>query len=190
VRYLILLLATFLFARINPFEPVITPKNTSVVKPKYFKEVKVYLPSDARVLKKIIFVYQSVSSDIKQKEVQIDKDVDFHAPIIVTHNPQEISMKKYKLTKFLTLYVKDKKIFLKTKDKLLRSFFLVKPFRIVLDFKRRSDFPTVKKKISNEFLTKVVIGSHRNFYRVVLYFDSNYKYRVTRTDEGVKIVCW
>jgi hypothetical protein len=179
-----------LFARINPFEPVITPKNTIIVKPKYFKKAEVYLPNDARVLKKIIFVYQNASSDIKQKEVEINKDIDFHSPIIITHNPNPIKMKKVRISKFLTIFIKDKKIFLKTKDKLIRHFFLIKPFRIVLDFKRYSSFPTIVKKISDKFLTKVVVGAHRKYYRVVLYFDSNYNYKIFKTDEGIKIVCW
>jgi len=190
VRFLVLLIGVLLFARMNPFEPVITPQNTTVVKPQYFKKAKVYLPSDARVLKKIIFVYQNLNSDIKQKEVVINKDIDFHSPIIVLHNPKEVGFKKYRISKFMTIYIKDKKILIKTKDKLIRSFFLVKPFRIILDFKRKSDFPTIKKHISNIFLKKVVVGSHGSFYRVVLYFDTNYKYKLTKTDEGVKIECW
>ena len=190
MRFLILLLGVILFARINPFEPVITPKNTSVIKPEYFKEAKVYLPSDARVLKKVIFVYQNLNSDIKQKEVVINKDIDFHSPIILQHKPAPVKLKKYRISKFLTIYVKDKKILLKTKDKLIRHFFLVKPFRIILDFKRYSNFPTIKKRISDKFLKKVVVGAHGKYYRVVLYFDANYKYKLTKTIEGVKIECW
>ena len=70
--------ATFLFARINPFEPVVTPENIIKVKPTYFKKAVVNMPSDARILKRIIFVYQSVSSDIDQKIVDIDKNIDFN----------------------------------------------------------------------------------------------------------------
>jgi len=190
VRFLIVLLAVFLFARENPFEPVITPQNIIKVKPQFFTKAKVYLPKDARVLKKIIFVYQNLDSDIKQKEVLINKDIDFHSPIIVLHKPKPVGMKKYKLTSFLTLYIKNRNILLKTKDRLIRHFFLVKPFRIVLDFKRYSNFPTIKKYISKEFLQKVVIGAHRSFYRVVLYFDANYQYKLTKTPEGIKIECW
>jgi len=191
VKYLIFLMGVLLFARVNPFEPVIKPESQKVIKPKYFKKAEVFLPSDARILKKIIFVYQNPDSDIKQEEVVINKNIDFHSPIIITHNPEiSDSFKKYKLTSFLTLYVKGKKILLKTKDKLIRKFFLVKPFRIVLDFDNDTDFPTVEKKISKTFLTKAAVGSHIGFYRVVLYFDSNYKFKVTKNVEGVMIECW
>ena len=177
--------ATFLFARINPFEPVVTPENIIKVKPTYFKKAVVKMPSDARILKRIIFVYQSVSSDIDQKIVDIDKNIDFHSPIIVTHNPKSFAPKSYNFRLF-KLYIKDKSVFIETKDKLLRHFFLVEPFRLVLDFKRKSDFPTIRRKI-NTFVTKVIVGSHSLFYRVVLYLDANYDYKVKKEDKGIRI---
>ena len=190
MKYLFLLMSAFLIlnARINPFEPVIKPDNIVKIKPEYFKKAVVKLPNDARVLKKIIFVYQSLSSDIKQKIVDIDKNIDFHSPIIVTHNPKSFGVKKIYF-RYFTLYVKDRSVFIKTKDKLLRAFFLTKPFRLVLDFKRKCDFPTIKRKL-NTFVKKVVVGSHGSFYRVVLYLDANYEYKIKKTKEGIKIDFW
>jgi hypothetical protein len=176
---------SFLFARLNPFEPVITPENITKVKPEYFKKAVVYLPSDARVLKKIIFVYQNINSDILKKEVNINKNIDFHSPIIITHNPKNFGFRKVYL-KYFTMYIKNKKVFIKTKDPLIRAFFLIAPFRLVLDFKRKTDFATVKKNL-NTFIKKVVIGSHGSFYRAVLYLDANYKYRIKKLDEGIEI---
>ena len=51
--------ATLLFARVNPFEPVVKPYNYEIIKPDYFKTKKVYFPNDARVLKKL-FLYIKV----------------------------------------------------------------------------------------------------------------------------------
>jgi len=181
----IILCFTFLFGRINPFEPVIFPTNKNIVKPKYFTKAIVYLPSDARILKKIVFIYQSVSSDVKKKIVKIDKNIDFHSPIVITHKPKNFGIKKFYFGRFV-LYIKNKKAFIKTKDKLIRSFFLIAPFRLVLDFRANNDFPTIRKKI-NTFIKKVVVGSHSGFYRVVIYLDSNYKYKITKMDEGIEI---
>jgi hypothetical protein len=176
------------FARINPFEPVINPNETlKIVKPKYFHKAKVKLPDDARVLKKIIFVYQNLNSDILQKEVLINKNIDFHSPIIITHNPQNFGMKEIKFDSLFTLFIKNKKIFIKTKDKLIRKIFLVEPFRLVLDFRKDADFLTIKRIIKDAIVKKVVVGNHDGYYRVVLYFDANYKYKITPMDEGVKI---
>jgi hypothetical protein len=183
-----LIISVFVFARINPFEPVINPnENIKVVKKDYFKSTKVYLPDDARVLKKIIFVYQSLNSDIKQKEVLINKNIDFHSPIIIKHNPQDFGMKEIKFNSLFSLFIKNKKIFIKTKDKLIRKMFLVEPFRLVMDFKRDANFLTIKRTIKNSVVKKVVVGNHKGYYRVVLYFDANYKYKITPMDEGVKI---
>ena len=176
-----------LFARINPFEPVITPQNTIIVKQQYFKNAKVFLPKDARVLKKIIFIYQSLSGDIKEKQILINKNIDFHSPIVIFHKPQNFSIKEMKFDSLFSLYIKNKKIFLKTKDKLIRNFFLIKPFRLVFDFKKNTDLLTIKRNIKSGIVKKVIVGNHNGYYRVVLYFDANYKYKITKTDEGIKI---
>ncbi|GAX86989.1 conserved hypothetical protein [Lebetimonas natsushimae] len=183
-----LIIGIFAFARINPFEPVISPdKSIKIVKQEYFKKTKVYLPNDARILKKIIFVYQSLDGDVKNKEVLINKNIDFHSPIIITHNLQNFEMKEIKFDSLFSLYIKDKKIFIKTKDKLIRKMFLIKPFRLVLDFKRNADFLTIKRTIKKSVVKKVVVGNHNGYYRVVLYFDANYKYKIQEMDEGIKI---
>jgi len=182
----LLIFPLILFARINPFEPVITPENINIKKPKYFHKVIVYLPNNARILKKIIFVYQTLDSDIKQKEVSINKAIDFHSPIIVTHNPKNFSMKILKFPTF-KLFIKNKKLFFNTKDKLLRIFFLTEPFRLVLDFKRNVDFLTIQKKVKNSFVKKIVVGAHSGFYRVVVYFDAKYSYKVKKDINGVLI---
>ena len=181
----IILLIGLLFARENPFKPVLHP--TSIVKktPHYFRKATFYLPKDARILKRVIFEYQSVNSDIKQKAFVINKDIDFHAPLILTHHPKDFSVieEDFGIIKF---FAKRNRIFIQTKDRLIRSFFLVKPFRLVLDFDRYVNFPT-KKMEFDSFIKRIVIGSHGNFYRVVIYFDSNYKYKLTKELDGVRI---
>lgn len=186
-KLLFLFILTFLYARINPFEPVVKPQNTIVINPTYFKETKVILPSDARILKEVVFVYQSVSGDIKEKKVEINKHIDFHKPIFISHTPKNFPLKELNFLDLFKMYIKNKKILINTKDKLIRHFFLVKPFRIVLDFKKDADFLTIKKFLKNSIVKKVVVGNHDGYYRVVIYFDAKYMYKITKTDEGVKI---
>ena len=186
-KILFLFISTLLFGRINPFEPVITPYKQNIISPKYFKSKKVYLPNDARVLKKIIFIYQNVSGDIKQKEIKIDKYIDFHKPIYISHSPKKFKMRSLTFLNLFTIYVKDKKILIKTNDKLIRHFFLVKPFRIVLDFQREADFLTIKRTLKNYFIKKIVVGNHKGYYRAVIYFDAKYLYKLTKIKEGIKI---
>ena len=186
-KVLYLFILTFLFGRINPFEPVVTPSKQNMINPEYFKSTKVYLPNDARVLKKIIFVYQNVNGDIKQKDLKIDKYVDFHKPIYVSHSPEKFKPKTITFKNLFTMYIKNKKILMKTKDKLIRHFFLVDPFRIVLDFKKEADFLTTKRDLENYFVKKVIVGNHKGYYRVAIFFDAKYLYKLTRTKKSVKI---
>jgi len=186
-KLLFLFISTVLIARMNPFEPVVKPQNTIVISPKYFKEEKVVLPSDARVLKEVVFVYQSVSGDIKEKRVEINKRIDFHRPIYITHSAKKFPLRELHFLNLFTMYIKDKTILIRTKDRLLRKFFLIKPFRIVLDFKRKADFLTIKKTLKNSIVKKVVVGNHKGYYRVVIYFDTKYMYKIKQISEGIKI---
>ncbi|WP_024791320.1 MULTISPECIES: AMIN domain-containing protein [unclassified Lebetimonas] len=188
MRILILIIMNvLLFARINPFEPVINPQNKIIIKPEFFKEKKVYFPNDARILKKIIFVYQNSSGDIKNKEILINKNIDFHSPVVIIHKPKTFGIKEYKFDSLFTLFIKNKKLFIKTKDKLIRNMFLIRPFRLVLDFQKNADFLTMKRIIKQYFVKKIVVGNHKGFYRIVIYFDTNYSYKLTKTEEGIKI---
>lgn len=182
--YIFLIFPLILFARINPFEPVITPQNTIVVKPKYFTKKRIYPPKNARILKKIIFIYQTLSGDEKKQIIDINKNVDFHSPIVIVHKPVKFSMREIDFPNF-KMFVKDKKILIQTKDKLLRAFFLADPFRLVMDFKKQTNFLTIKKTLKNSYIKKVVVGSHSGFYRIVIYFDAKYSYKIKKSSEGI-----
>ena len=184
--FLFLLFPVFLLARINPFKPVINPQNTIIVKPKYFTKQKIYPPKDARILKKIVFEYQTLSGDIKKQMVKINKNIDFHSPILISHLLRKFPLKEFDFPNF-KLFVKNKKLFIQTKDKLLRNFFLADPFRLVLDFKRNTNFLTITKTVKNSYIKKIAVGSHSGFYRIVIYFDAKYSYKTKKSPEGVII---
>lgn len=186
-KFIFLFIVSVLSARINPFEPVVKTQNAIIINPSYFKEAKVVLPSDARVLKKIVFVYQSVSGDIKNKEIKINKHIDFHKPIFISHTPKKFSMQALSFLNLFKMYIKNKKILIRTNDRLLRNFFLVQPFRLVLDFQKNANFLTIKKPLKNSFVKKVAVGNHNGYYRVVIYFDAKYMYKLTKISEGIKI---
>lgn len=181
-----LLLFTLLFARENPFEPVVKPLNQKIVKREIFHKTKLYLPDDARVLKKVIFVYQTLNGDIKKKEVLINKDIDFHYPFTIIHKYVAFHKKYLKFANLFSLEVDKREIKIFTKDKKIRSFFLVSPFRIIVDFVRDANFLTISKNL-NTYLKKVVVGNHDGYYRVVFYFDANYNYKIKKFDKGYKI---
>jgi len=187
LKFIFLLIPLFLFARINPFEPVLTPNETNITKFSFFNKVKVKLPSNARILKKVIFVYETLESDIKQKEIKINKNIDFHYPFIISQKKEKFQIKILNFPIF-RMYIKNYKIFIKTKNILIRNFFLAEPFRLVLDFKSGNlNFLTISKLIKHLFVKKVVLGAHIGFYRIVIYFDTKYAYKIKKDPEGILI---
>jgi len=185
MRVLFLLLTTLLFARENPFIPVVTNENNNLIKKEIFNSKIVKLPNDARIIKSVIFKYQALNGSIKKIEYPINKAIDWHNPIIISSKIKTPPTFEVKLL-FLNFYIKQHKLFIQTKDKIIRSFILVKPFRYVIDFKANKNFLTDTKK-TNTFIKQIVMGNHNNFYRVVLYLDGAYQTSIKNTEEGYLI---
>jgi hypothetical protein len=182
---LFLLLTTLVFARENPFVPVVTNENNNIIKKEMFSSKKITLPNDARVIKSVIFKYQALNGSIKEIEYPINKAIDWHNPIIISTQKQKLPTEKFQIL-FLNLYIKNHRLFIQTQDKLIRNFILVKPFRYVIDFKANKNFLTYSKK-TNTFIKNIVLGNHNGFYRVVLYLDGTYKTSIQKTEEGYLI---
>jgi hypothetical protein len=180
--FLFLLVVILLQARENPFVPVITNKNNILIKKEMFSQAKVKLPSDARILKSVTFTYQTLTGAVLNKTIKINKAINWHSFIYISQKKIVFRPKKLKIA-FLNFYIDSHKLFIETSDKMIRHFILVKPFRVVLDFKANKNFLTYRKNI-NSFIKKVVIGNHSNFYRVVLYTDGVYKTIVKKKIEG------
>jgi len=186
MRIILFLLFTIsLFARSNPFQPVVTNENNHIIKKDIFKKKIIHLPNEARVLKSVIFEYQTLTGSIKKIKTPINKDIDWHNPLILSTKIHTLNAKQIKVG-FLDFYIKNHKLLIQTQDKLIRKFMLVKPFRYVIDFKADKNFLTFTKK-TNSFIKKIVIGNHSNFYRVVLYLDGAYKANIKKNDEGYLI---
>jgi len=182
---LLLLVVILLNARENPFIPVITNNNKNLIKKTLFKDIKTNLPSDARVLKSITFTYQTLTGEIKNKTIIINQAINPNNPLYIAELIKKVKSKFIKM-KFLKLYIKDYKLFIQTKDKMIRNFILVKPFRVIIDFKANKSFLTYKKKL-NSFITKAILGNHDGFYRLVLYTNGVYKPIIKKTAEGYLI---
>ena len=190
-----------LFARENPFFPVngSTVPNYStnqIEKPENFQSVRVKLPDTVRILKSVTLTCENLDGSISTKEIPINKAIDWHESIVISKqssNTKKESCKTEPKTvkkfdeigslAFISFYALDKKLKITTKDKLLRKFKLVKPDRIVLDFKRNADFRTFVFKGIAPF-KKITVGNHDAFYRAVIELDGRYSYHIRPTKEG------
>ena len=194
-----LLFWMLLEARENPFFPA-----TNVKMPKYttneiehkppFEAVEIRLPNSVRILKSVTLKCKNIDGSITSKEIPIDKAIDWHKKIRISQE-QSAASKKQKPNRyipigsfgFIAFSSFKNRLKIKTKDRLLHHFKLVKPERIVLDFKRDASFLTKRFKGKIPF-KRITLGNHKGYYRAVVELDGRYLYRVDRTDEGYLLI--
>ncbi len=126
--------------------------------------------------------------------------IDWHKPLVLSYKTQKLQtqqavkpVKQHKKTKqkfskivslhFIAFYAKEHTLKIETSDKLLRNFKLVKPTRIVLDFKHDANFRTYNFKGRGCF-KKIVIGNHDHYYRIVIELDGLYGYKIEKMKNG------
>ena len=208
IKIYLLLFSLSLFARENPFFPInseldIPLSGQQVKKAPMLKRATLTLPSTAREIERVTVTYKNLDGSIAKKSVELQNSVDWHLPIFISQNynltrevqtqlqkpKKSVKFKKLASLGFITFYTQGKVMKIKTKDKLLHSFLLVKPHRIVCDFKRETDLRSyVKKGDASSVFKKITVGTHTGYYRVVVELDGSYAYSVKKESEGYRIV--
>ena len=200
-----IILLALLDARENPFfadkgeKDIIVSSNKDNSKTP-LKRATITLPSEARILKKVTIEYKNLDGSINKKSIILDNSVDWHLPIFISQNYNEskpysnIKQKKIKnykpnykkiaVIKYAKFYNDGKNLKIVTKDKMIRSFQLVNPARIVMDFKRDSSMKSYSKNINKPVYKAIRIGNHKGYYRVVVELDGLYKYNKSKISDG------
>ncbi|MDX1809340.1 MAG: AMIN domain-containing protein [Sulfurospirillaceae bacterium] len=196
-------LALFLFlsivciARDNPFQPIenIQEATSTKVKEDNFKNASFKLPDSARILKNIEVSYQNIDGSIEKKSIKIDKKIDWHNSfeLGIKSNEMQITQQNitpakemptkvstYKFKNFVSFEVKGKSLKVITKDKLIRDFLVSKPYKVVLDFRRDTNFLTKTFKTNSIPFVSIVLGNHNDYYRVAIELDGQYDYKMKR----------
>lgn len=161
------------------------------------KRATITLPSTARTIESVSVKYKNLDGSIEETAVELHNSIDWHLPLFLSQNygssPSETTSKTSATKKIFTLvaslsfiefYNINKELKIVTKDEIIRDFLLVKPHRIVLDFKRDIDIRSYEKDILKSSFTKVKIGNHKGYYRVVIELDGYYRYRLKKIKEG------
>lgn len=206
--FIIFVFLTSLNARENPFFPSTGEKDipiTSNINTELspLKRATLTLPSTARVIEGVSIKYKSLDGSKHTQSIELDNTVDWHLPIFVSQSygsdekkvekikktqqleKKKSSYKKIASIKLISFYAKDKKLKVITKDKVIRDFLLVKPHRIVCDFKRDTNIKSfVKDTSKNSLFTKIRIGNHDGYYRVVIELDGYYRYKMKEISDG------
>lgn len=201
-----LLLLGTIHARENPFFPskgekdITYTSNEDRTLPK-LQRATITLPPHARVLKKVTIEYKSLDGSLESKSIELEKFVDWHLPIFISQSYTQSEnnnalpnkdIKKVKKEEFKNLgeikfakfYSKDKIFKITTTDKMIRNFLLVQPHRIVMDFEKDSSLKTYIKTIKNSIFTKIRVGNHEGYYRVVVELDGYYRYKLKVIDNS------
>lgn len=199
------LLILSLQARENPFFPSTGEEDLPYTSNKKInipnlKQASITLPSTARTIKKVTIEYEKMDASIESKSIDLEHAVDWHLPIFVSQSykneKNQIEEKKeiptvipamFKSvgkTKYSEFQILGKSIQILSEDKLIRNFLLAQPHRIVMDFKRESSMKSYSLDIKDSVFTKVRVGNHKGYYRVVIELDGYYRYKFKKLNNG------
>ncbi len=204
MRLILLLLLSIisLLARDNPFFPsnpnekqTATTNRVETIQPYTTQEIS--LPNTARAVKAIIVRYQNLDGSISSEEINLNNAIDWHEPLIVSQKQKKREvLKKGQKTektvgyKFITFTAIDKEMKIKTKDKMIRNFMLSSPSRVVIDFARDTSFKPKNFVLNKAPYSKVRMGNHDQYYRVVIELDGQYKYKLQTDEKEHTLVCY
>jgi len=192
----ILFLYISLTARENPFfntneaNMPITSNQKIVLDP--LKRVSLSLPSTAREIESITVKYKNLDGSISTKELKLNNTVDWHIPLFISqaYAPlkerattlkkavrKDTQFKKLYTLAFISFYQSNTTLKVVAKAAMIRNFLLVHPHRIVFDMKQDLSVRSYIKKLrKNKIFTKIRIGNHKGYYRVVVELDGYYAY--------------
>lgn len=197
MRHFILLLSLFtlVIARDNPFNPVVSdeafPVSTNIpTKLKNLVSETISLPNTARSVTKIIIEYKNLDGGVERKQLVLNKAIDWHMPIKITHQQHQKVTKTSKNlahTSFIHFIQKGATLRLETSNPMVRNFMIANPHRIVIDFSRMSNFLSKKFEVHSAPFSVIRIGNHKNYYRVVIELDGKYQYRINHVKKGIEI---
>ncbi len=204
MRLTLILLFTMisLFGRDNPFFPadpnekqMISSNKVDTLKP--FTTQQISLPNSARAVKAIIVRYQNLDGSISNAQLDLNNAIDWHEPFVITQKQtnEMPSLKNKELvktvgSKFISFTPNEKSMKIVTKDKLIRSFMLSSPQRIVIDFSRDTSFKPKEFVINQAPYNKIRMGNHDKYYRVVIELDGQYRYKLQTSKEDHTVVCY
>ena len=209
------LFALFLSGNDNPFAPPQNIDDTAVLDD--FEKKDVVFNSDARLLKSISLTYITLDGSEKTLNLDINQSIDWHRSyaFIKTKSPQttalldvsvttpeqfnltgelnssvnvEIPNDNGKLEEFISFASYKNKIKLIVQDEIIGNFVVGNPSKIILDFKKQTSFKTKTQrlKLGTPF-KRLDLGSHKGYYRLVIYLDGKYNYKIDKDDSGYVI---
>ncbi|AXP09273.1 AMIN domain-containing protein [Campylobacter hepaticus] len=207
-----LIFLSLLYADDNPFK---MDENISLAILPQFQKEEVKFNSSARILKSITFNYINLDGSEGRVDLDINKSIDWHDTYIVSRfkspDPSrvldvsvtipengskqesnitanvEIPLEVSKIYDFISYAVYKNKIKLITTDEMITDLSVGNPNKIVIDFRSRFVSPTKNIRLSNSIFKRIDFGSHKGYYRLVIYLDGTYYYHIQKDATGYMI---
>lgn len=165
------------------------------------KQASISLPSTARVIEGVTINYKSLDGSKHTQSIMLDNSIDWHLPIFISQSYENAqnateskksekeqkrnSYKHIASLQYISFYANKENLKVVTQDEMIRNFLLVNPHRIVFDVKRDIDIRSYSKEMAkNSIFTKIRIGNHSGYYRVVIELDGSYSYKLIKSDNG------
>ena len=93
-----------------------------------------------------------------------------------------------KIDEFLSFATYDKSIKLVSSDEIVGNFALGNPSKIVIDLKRNVAFNTKNIRLKKAPFKRISVGSHGTYYRLVIYLDGKYSYKIEKNADGYTVL--
>ena len=208
-----LILLNILNADENPFQ---SEQNLSIITPPNFQKDEVKFNSNARILKSVTFNYINLDGSENAITLDINKSIDWHDTYIITrqNNPNpskildvsvtipekndlsaesnasldlELPEQTGKIYDFIAYTTYKNKIKLNTNDEIISDFSIGNPSKIIVDFKSNAIALTKNIRLNHSLFKRIDFGSHKGYYRLVIYLDGKYNYNIQKDSSGYLI---
>ena len=204
----LLLMGVWAFAKVNPFS---AEENASIIMPQPFQRSDVKFNSSARILKGVSFHYVNLDGTEDTLNLDINKSIDWHDTYTLTRSKSpeaskildvsvtipknnasdanssrdfELPAQMGKIDTLLTYTSYKNKIKINTDSDLIADFSIGNPSKIVLDFKSDKIAPSKIIRLKDSLFKRIDFGSHNGYYRLVLYLDGKYNYKIERENNA------
>lgn len=206
-------LMSLAYTQDNPFK---SDQNVSWGAWPQFQKEEIRFNSSARVLKSITFNYINLDGSEDKIDLDVNKGINWHDTYVISRfkspDPSrvldvsvtipekntskqesdstadvEIPLEVSKIYDFISYAVYKNKIKLNTNDKMITDFSVGNPSKIVIDFRSRFISPTKNIRLSNSVFKRIDFGSHKGYYRLVIYLNGVYHYNIQKDATGYMI---
>lgn len=124
-------------------------------------------------------------SKVIDVSVTIPEKNGFNTQDINSSLDMELPIQTRKIYDFIAYTRYKNKIKISTSDLLFSDFSMGNPSVIVLDFKSNIvAYPTKNIRLRNSVFRRIDFGSHKDYYRLSIYLDGKYNYKIQKDSNG------